>query len=60
MLQIRQVIKYSMWKAAQFVIVQPSAIHLTVLIKNIFKFTLTHQKLYTEIHARVIHFTLVS
>ena len=30
--QIRQVIKYSMWKAAQFVIVQRSAIHLTVLI----------------------------
>ena len=49
-----------MWKAAQFVIDQPSAIHLTVLIKNIFKFTLTHQKLSTEIHARVIHFTLVS
>ena len=37
--QRRQLIKYSMREAAQFVVEQPSAIYLTILILKLLKFS---------------------
>ena len=54
--QGRQVIKYSRWETAQFVVVQPPAIYLTVFHFKAVNSFLTDKKIdHREMHARVIY-----